>query len=141
MNLMRYEPWAPAGTFLREFDRLLQTPGREAANQWVPAVDIRELEDAFVVLVDVPGVEASEIEISVENGVLSLSGSRELEQSESTDNYNRIERASGKFVRRFTLPDDIDPEAVTARSQNGVLEISLPKSPNTLPRRIDIAVN
>ncbi len=141
MNQMRYEPWTPAGTFRREIDRLLQTPSRAAASQWVPAVDIREDENAFVVLMDMPGVEPSEIEIAVENGVLTLSGSRELDHSETADGYNRMERASGKFLRRFTMPDDIDPEAVTARSHNGVLEISLPKSPQTLPRRIEIAVN
>lgn len=141
MNLMRYEPCAPAGTFRREIDRLLQTPGRTAVSQWVPAVDIREDESGFVVLMDVPGVDPSEIEIAVENGVLSLTGSRKLDNTESADTYNRIERVSGKFQRRFTIPDDIDPEAVTARSHNGVLEISIPKSPKTLPKRVEIAVN
>ena len=141
MNLMRCEPWDTARTFSREIDRLLRNPDRPFVSQWVPAVDIREQEDRFLVQLDVPGVNPADIELAVENGVLTISGSRTLEHVEASEGYSRVERQSGKFQRRFTLPDDIDPEAVTARSENGVLEIRIPKSPQTQPRRVEISVN
>ena len=141
MNLMRYEPWDTANTFGREIDRLFRGAVRQDGNDWVPAVDIREEEDKFVMHLDVPGVNPSDIEIAVEDSVLTLSGSRQSEQTEESDGYKLVERARGKFLRRFTLPDDIDPDTVSARSNNGVLEISIPKSPKSQPRRVEIAVN
>lgn len=143
MHMMSYEPWTAANTFRREIDRLCNGAGTEqvSASQWVPAVDIREENERFVVLVDVPGVDPSTIDIAVEKGVLSLTGSRTLESSENSDNFRRAERISGKFQRRFTLPDNIDSDAVSARSENGVLEIAIPKSPQVQPRRVEIAVS
>lgn len=141
MHMMRYEPWTPANTFRREIDRLFNGTDNVSVSQWTPAVDIREEDDRFVFLMDVPGVNPSDIDIEVENGVLTLSGSRTLENTENTDNFSRVERISGKFHRRFTLPKDIDADAVTARSNNGVLEVNIPKLPQVQPRRIEIAVN
>lgn len=142
MNLIRYEPWATARSLNREIDRLFRTPGRPStAAQWVPAVDIREDADRFMLLLDVPGVDPKDIEIAVENSVLSLSGNRQSDQTDEAEGYRRVERISGHFLRRFTLPDDVDAAAIAATSKNGVLEISIPKSPQAQPRRVEIAVS
>ncbi|MDH3647180.1 MAG: Hsp20/alpha crystallin family protein [Gammaproteobacteria bacterium] len=135
MNLMRYEP------LHREIDRIFRGFGENCSTNWVPAVDIREDEDRFVLHLDVPGVDPAQIDIAVEDAVLSLSGTRESDQAQEHDGYRRVERVSGKFLRRFTLPDGVDPEAVTARSNNGVLEVSIPKAPQAKPKRIEVTVN
>ena len=135
MNLMRYEP------FHREIDRFFRGSGEHRPTAWVPAVDIREDDDRFVLDLDVPGVKPAEIDIAVENGVLTLSGARESDTTQERDGYRRVERASGKFLRRFTLPEGVDPESVTARSNNGVLEVSIPKAQQAQPKRIEVSVN
>ncbi len=139
MTLMRYEPWEAARQLHSEIDRLFRHD-RENVSDWMPAVDIREEEDRYVVQADVPGVKPEDIEITMEDGVLSLSGTREASTREERKGYSRVERVSGKFFRRFTLPDGVDAEEVSARSNNGVLEISIPKQPQAQSRRINVNV-
>ncbi|MBT8137680.1 MAG: Hsp20/alpha crystallin family protein [Gammaproteobacteria bacterium] len=141
MNLMRYEPWDTARSLHREIDRLFRDIGsrdRETVADWVPAVDLQEQEDCFLLHVDVPGVDPQNIDIAVEGGVLTLSGQRESTSSDDHKGFRRVERISGRFLRRFTLPDGVDTEAVSARSENGVLEISIPKAARTQRKRIEI---
>ena len=142
MNLMRYEPWDAARSLHREIDRLFRDSGavrdRDAVADWVPAVDLREEEDRFLLHVDVPGVNPEDIDIAVEGGVLTLSGHRESSSTDEKKGFRRVERVSGRFLRRFTLPDGVDPEAVAARSENGVLEISVPKAARAQRKRIEI---
>ncbi|NNF66684.1 MAG: Hsp20/alpha crystallin family protein [Gammaproteobacteria bacterium] len=135
MNLMRYEP------FHREIDRIFRGISENQTGEWVPAADIREEDDRFLLHLDVPGVNPEHIEISLEDSVLSLSGTRESSQSEERNGFHRVERVSGKFLRRFTLPEGVDPESVSARSDNGVLEVSIPKVPQAKPKKIAVAVN
>ena len=142
MNLMRYEPWEAARQLHSEIDRLFRHNGeRDSVSDWMPAVDIREESGEYIVQADVPGVNPEEIEITMEDGVLSLSGSRESSSEENREGYRRVERVSGKFFRRFSLPDGVDPEGVTARSNNGVLEISIPKQPQAQRRRVNVKVD
>lgn len=144
MALMRYEPFNLLNQLQREVNRLLDT-GRfgdeEAGNilaDWAPAVDIKEEPNQFVIHTDLPGVDIKDIEITLENGVLSLRGQRTAEKEEETGQYRRVERVRGSFLRRFSLPDVADADKVTAKCKDGVLEVVVPKTQAAQPRRITI---
>jgi len=101
-------------------------------------VDIKEEANQFIIHADLPGVEVKDIDISLENGVLTLKGQRSIEQKEETDKYRRVERVRGSFLRRFSLPDAVDAEKVSAKCRDGVLELLVPKREAAQPRRIAI---
>ncbi len=144
MALMRYEPFNLLNQLQREVNRLLDT-GRfgdeEAGNilaDWAPAVDIKEEPNQFVIHADLPGVDIKDIDITLENGVLTLKGQRAAEKSEETEQYRRVERVRGTFLRRFSLPDVADADKVSAKCKDGVLEVMVPKRESAQPRRIAI---
>jgi HSP20 family protein len=112
--------------------------GEITAAAWAPAVDITEEDGAYVVRADVPGVDPKDIELNMENGVLTLRGERKSEFKEEKSNYHRVERITGSFYRRFTLPDTADSENISAKYANGVLEVRIPKQEKVLPRRIEV---
>lgn len=145
MTLMRYQPLTSVSDLQREINRLFDAPWKrdEDANgvmssDWAPAVDIREEDSQFVLYVDVPGIEPGQIEITFENGVLTLKGQREHVREEEQNSYKRMERVRGTFMRRFTLPDTVDGDAISARTENGVLQVIVPKGAKAQPRRIEI---
>jgi len=107
-------------------------------SQWTPRVDIREEDGRFVIQADLPGVDPADVEILMDKGILSIKGERKNEFDDSDEHYSRIERRYGIFHRRFALPDSADAEGITAEGRNGVLEISIPKRPETTPRRIQV---
>ena len=141
MNITRFEPWSFVDLLHRDLDRLAGRP-RIAADSpvtdWVPAVDILEENDRFVMRADVPGVLPEHIDVSMDAGVLSVSGERLSEELSEEAGVQRIERASGRFFRRFTLPDTADADAITARVKDGILEVSIPKTPEVQARRISV---
>ncbi|HJO36282.1 MAG TPA: Hsp20/alpha crystallin family protein [Gammaproteobacteria bacterium] len=146
MALVRQDPWQALAEMRDEFDRLFTQRNAQNADhsrvvtsQWTPAVDVREEEGRFVIYADVPGVQPGDIEVTMEHGILTLRGERRLEQTEAENGFSRIERAWGSFYRRFSLPDTADAEAISARTENGVLQIVIPKRPETQPRRIEVA--
>jgi HSP20 family protein len=110
----------------------------EAEANWAPSVDIHESADKFVVLADLPGVESKDIEITAENSVLTLRGRRQFERRENQKGFERLERVSGTFLRRFTLPDNVQTDQIKARYNNGVLEVSIPKVAAPEPRRVSV---
>ena len=112
--------------------------GEVTAAAWAPAVDIKEEDGAYVVHADIPGVDPKNIELNMENGVLTLRGERKSEVKEEKDNYHRIERVTGSFYRRFTLPDTADSDNISAKYTNGVLEVRIPKQEKVQPRRIQV---
>jgi HSP20 family protein len=114
------------------------TRNEVTAAAWAPAVDIKEEDGAYVVHADLPGVDPKNIDLNMENGVLTLRGERKSEVKEEKDNYHRIERITGSFYRRFTLPDTADSENISAKYTNGVLEVRIPKQEKVLPRRIEV---
>ncbi len=128
--------------FKQFFDRALHEADGDQSNvvtsQWAPRVDIKEEGNRFVIFADIPGVEPEQIEISMDKGILSIKGERTTASSEETEQYSRVERAHGAFYRRFSLPDSADADGITASGRNGVLEISIPKKPETTPRRIKV---
>jgi HSP20 family protein len=136
MPVVRYEPWALLNRLHRELDQTFDTAGRDAT--WSPAVDIHEENDRFVVHADLPGVKPADIEITAEKGVLSLKGIRNFEQRKDDGHYSRVERVSGKFVRTFTLPENVQTEAIKASFKDGVLELTIPKAAKAEPRRIEV---
>jgi len=146
MALVPYREWLPFTQLREEINRLFnaldegETSGATAA--WVPAVDIHEYDDRFELYVDLPGVDPSDVEVTLANGVLTLSGERSTAKPVNKDRHEvqmRIERGSGKFYRRFILPDSIDSENIQARGRNGVIEITIQKQAKAQPRRIKVA--
>lgn len=107
-------------------------------SQWAPRVDIKEEANRFVILADIPGVDPKEIDISMDKGILSIKGERKAQTALENDRYTRLERSRGTFYRRFSLPDSADAEGIKATGRHGELEISIPKRPETTPRRITI---
>lgn len=144
MNVAIYEPWRLVNRLHRDLDRLMGTPvaagddETAAVTSWIPAIDIREEEKQFVLHADLPGVDPANIEVTLDNGVLTIRGRRELAEREERKGYRRVERVSGEFFRRFSLPDTADSNSVKARCTNGVLEVVIPKQPQVLPRRISV---
>lgn len=151
MNLGRHGIWNTgnwsAGNRLPDeirqaFDRFLQPEDNDASSvvtsQWAPRVDIREDEQRFVILADIPGVDPAQIEVSMDKGILAIKGEREAGSAESGSTFTRVERARGTFHRRFALPDSADAEGITANGKFGVLEIVIPKKAQATPRRITI---
>jgi HSP20 family protein len=106
---------------------------------WMPKVDIYETKDAICVRAELPGVDKAAVNVEVKDGVLTLRGERKLEKEVKEENYHRIERSYGTFHRSFSLPSSVDEEKVTARMNDGVLEVDLPKKEQAKPKQIRIA--
>ena len=142
MTLTRYEPWSLHRALLNEFTRAVDASAQDGSSgataDWTPTVDIAEHGDKFVLSADIPGVDPASVEVTLERGVLTLSGQREKTVEAAGVEHRRVERASGRFFRRFALPDTIDGEAVSASGKHGVLEIVIPKRPASQPRRIAV---
>lgn len=138
MVLARYETRNPWSQFHQELNRMLGESSSVATSDWVPVVDIREDKDKFVLHADLPGVKREDIDVTMEEGVLSIRGERRLEEVKEEGEYKRIERAHGTFYRRFSLPDTADPDKISARCDEGVLEVVIPKRETVKPRRIEI---
>ncbi len=146
MHITRFEPWSLMNLLQRDFEQLAgrrfaaanpDDNGKSVAD-YVPAVDVVEESDRFVLRADLPGVDPKDITISMENGSLSLTGERHSEKSQNANGLHRIERLSGKFYRRFSLPESADAENITAKSANGILEVAIPKKPLVQSRRITV---
>jgi HSP20 family protein len=114
--------------------------GNGALRRWIPAMDLVEEDDEFVLRADLPGVAEDDVKVELEDNVLSVSGERRSEHDERGEGYRRIERASGSFSRSLTLPEGIDPAGINARFERGVLEVRVPKPAQRKPRRVAIAV-
>ncbi len=144
MTLMKTtNPWSLLEEFNREFARMM--PGfadddsRVVGSTWSPAVDIKEEDDRFVIRADIPGVPPEDIEVSMEQGVLTIKGHRKHEVEEGKEGWHRVERAYGTFMRRFALPENVDADKISATSKDGVLELVLPKAQqDDQPRKIKV---
>lgn len=105
---------------------------------FTPAVDIHETKEGYELLADLPGMKSEDVDLTVENGVLTVSGERKAEKTEEKEGYRRIERSYGSFRRSFTLPKGVDPESIQANVENGQLRILVPKPVAELPRKIKV---
>ncbi len=145
-NVVRQNPWSLMPRLQDEINRLFGTMSENdsssATAAWVPPVDIQEYNDRFEIYVDLPGVDPSRVDLTLEGGILTLSGQRADEISESRSNeiqYRRTERSHGHFYRRFVLPDTADSQGVNATGKNGVLTVTIAKHAKAMPRRIKIS--
>jgi HSP20 family protein len=133
MSITLREPWQ----FLNQFNRDFGAAGANSSTvSFIPAVDVREEKDRFVVQADLPGVAPTDIDVTAEKGVLTLRGERKQEKREEAAGYERIERVSGSFTRRFALPENAQADAIKARFTHGVLEVSIPKQPEVAAKRV-----
>jgi HSP20 family protein len=105
----------------------------------MPAVDVREEDDRFVLSADIPGVERKDVEVTMEDGVLTIKGERHAETEEKREGFHRRERVHGTFLRQFTLPDTVDADSISATVKEGVLHIEIPKQAKPEPRKITVA--
>lgn len=143
MAPIRYEPWQLVARLHDEINRALgdwtdnDTSGATA--DWVPAADVEEYVDRFELFVDLPGVAAEDVEITLESGVLTLAGERRVARPVEPISHHRRERGHGRFYRRFILPDTVDADRVEAAERNGVLEIKIHKQAAAQPKRIEVA--
>lgn len=119
--------------------RLMSEP--RASRPWSPAVDILETEDAVTLKADLPDVKTEDIDVRVENGTMTLKGSRKFEKDENVKGYHRIERSYGEFVRSFAVPPTVETDKVGAEYKNGVLTITLPKKETAKPRQVKIEIH
>jgi HSP20 family protein len=140
MTILRYEPWSLVNRLHRHLDEAFTADAGDSDGAWwIPQVDVHEEPERFAVLVDVPGVEPKDIEITAEKGVLTVRGERHAATETDSSAYRRLERRSGKFLRRFTLPDSANLDAISAKHTHGVLEVTIPKQAKLQPRRIEVA--
>jgi HSP20 family protein len=147
MAIVRWEPLRELSTLQNEMNRLFgtafDTPDQGSSStlrRWMPAMDLVETADHFVLRADLPGMSEEDVNIEVEERVLTVSGERKAEHTDDTDGFHRVERAFGSFSRSLTLPEGVDAEAVSASFDRGVLEVRIPKPAQRKPRKISIGV-
>ncbi|HZU40441.1 MAG TPA: Hsp20/alpha crystallin family protein [Solirubrobacteraceae bacterium] len=149
MALIRWEPVRELNTIQNEMNRLFNTffetpattgSGGGNLRRWIPAMDLLETQDDFVLRADLPGLSEGDVNIELEDNVLTISGERKAEHEERKEGYYRVERAWGSFSRSLTLPEGINPDAVKAAFDRGVLEVRIPKPEQRKPRKVAISV-
>ena len=134
--LMRPEPFSQE--INRLFNTLFDQSTDVAAQRWVPAMDLVEAEDHFVLKADLPGLAEGDVAIEIQDGTLTISGERQAEHEQHERGWFRVERQFGRFSRSLSLPEGIDADAVTAEFHNGVLSVRIPKPEERKPRRVEI---
>ena len=146
MALVRWDPFRELNPLGNHFTRFFDRNGFDwsdhtptATTAWVPKVDIFENESDLVVRAELSGIDPKEVELSVENNVLTISGERRLEYDEKKDNYHRVERSYGSFSRSFSLPRIVNKDKIRVDYKDGVLAVHLPKQEEAKPRQIKIA--
>jgi HSP20 family protein len=145
-TIARLEPFRGLSTLHDQFNRLFQesyrhAPEESAFSSWAPAVDIYETPNELVVKADLPDVSEKDIDVRVENNLLTIRGERKFEKSVPEENFLRIERTYGSFSRSFSLPNTVNPEAIGAEYKNGDLTVTLPKREESKPRQVKVTVN
>jgi HSP20 family protein len=148
MALIRWEPVRELNSLQDEmnqlFSRFFDTPstvGGQQLRRWIPAMDLVETPDQFVLRADLPGMSEKDVKIELENNVLTVSGERKSEHESKGEGFYRVERASGAFSRSLTLPEGVDPDQIDARFDKGVLEVRIPKPEQRKPHRVAISVD
>ncbi|HWE09482.1 MAG TPA: Hsp20/alpha crystallin family protein [Solirubrobacteraceae bacterium] len=147
MALIRWEPVRELGTIQNEMNRLFNsffdTPAPangQALRRWVPPMDLVETETDFVLRADLPGMSEADVNIELDDAVLTISGERKAEHEDRKAGYYRVERSFGSFRRSLTLPEGVAPESIKATFDRGVLEVAVPKPEQRVPRKVQISV-
>jgi HSP20 family protein len=147
MALVRWEPARELNSLQQEMNRLFSTffdtptaGNGSPTRRWIPAMDLVETDDHYVLTADLPGLSQDDIDLEFEGDVLTLSGERRSEHAERNEGYYRLERATGSFSRSLTLPEGVDPDAVEATFDKGVLTVRIPKPEQRKPKKVAIQV-
>jgi HSP20 family protein len=150
MALIRWEPVRELQTMQNEMNRLFNTffdsptpgngGGHGVARRWIPAMDVVETGDHFVLRADLPGLSENDVKIEVEDNVLTISGERKAEHEQQGEGYYRVERAFGSFSRSLTLPEGVEADGIQANFNSGVLEVRIPKPEQHKPRKVQISL-
>jgi HSP20 family protein len=150
MALIRWEPVRELHTMQSEMNRLFNTffdspnaggnGAQSPLRRWIPAMDVVETEDHFVLRADLPGLSEDDVNIELDDNVLTISGQRKSEHEQRNEGYYRVERAFGSFSRSLTLPEGVDAEGIEASFDNGVLEVRIPKPEQQKPRKVQISL-
>ena len=147
MSVSRNEPWALLNQLQRHLNHYFDSAESSDTNassaataDWVPPADIEEYADRFIMKIDIPGVDVGAVEITLEQGILTVVGNRPKDRAENDLQRGRIERPTGRFHRHFALPETVDSNGVQAAGKNGVLQIIIPKQPKAQAKRIKVAL-
>ena len=148
-TIVRWDPFREMATLQERLNRAFddawgraRRPDEEfVSGSWLPAVDVRETKDAVEISAELPGLDPKDVEVSVENGILTLKGARQFEKATEGETYHRVERSYGAFERSFNLPTNVDAEKVRAVYRHGVLHLTLPKREEAKPKSIAIKVD
>ncbi len=148
MTLVRWDPFRELEEMSDRLNRMFSRPaiatknGKEALTvaDWTPTVDISESDGEYLIKAELPEVKKEDVKVTLEDGVLTLTGERRQEKEEKTTKYHRVERSYGSFVRSFSLPELVDETKVKAEYKDGVLSLHLPKSEKAKPRAIEVKV-
>lgn len=144
MSIIKYDPFRELRSLQDEMNRLFMTNYSRGSEEgftsgaWSPKVDIFENKENLVIEAELPGMQREDVDVSIENNVLTLRGERKFEKKDEGDNYHRVERSYGAFTRSFTLPQTVTAEGATADFKNGVLRVQLLKREETKARKIEI---
>jgi HSP20 family protein len=144
MNIVRYDPFRELRSLQDEMNRLFTSSFSRGEGDemmrgaWSPSVDIFENKNEIVLEAELPGMKPEDVDISIENNVLTIHGERRFEKKDENDNFHRVERSYGSFTRSFTLPPTVSSENAQAEFENGVLRLTLAKHEEAKPRRIEI---
>jgi HSP20 family protein len=145
-TIARWEPFRGVSALQDQINRLFndafeRTGEQSSLSAWSPAVDIYETEQQLVVKADLPDVDPKDLDIRVENNVLTIRGERKFDKKVNEENYLRVERSYGSFARSFTLANTVNTDDIKAEFQNGVLTLSIPKREEAKPKQIKVNVN
>jgi len=145
MNLTSWEPFRDLEEFVNRIAPALtrwrgEIDGHGQAVQWSPTADISETDREYIVRAELPGVARKDVKVTVEDGVLTLSGERQYEKEDKSERFHRVERFQGSFARSFSLPDCADASAISAESKDGTLTVHIPKTESAKPKAIDVKV-
>ena len=149
MALIRWEPARELQTIQQEMNRLFGTffdspvvagSNGESGRRWIPAMDLVERDGEYVLRADLPGVDEKDVNVELDDNVLTISGERRSEHEQRKQGYYRVERASGRFSRSLTVPEGVDPQSIRANFENGVLDVRIPKPEERKPLKVAISV-
>ncbi|MFC4257584.1 Hsp20/alpha crystallin family protein [Marinobacter lacisalsi] len=149
-NLTRWNPVNEFEDLINRYNRYFGLPATNGEREgkdlfrrtdWAPAVDIKETKEAFVIEAELPGMKKEDVKVTVHDGVLTIQGERKKEEETGDDKHHRVERVYGSFLRRFTLPDNVDEDSIRARFKEGVLSLTLTKAEPAEPKAIEVAVD
>ena len=145
MNMVRFDPFRELEDLSSRLGTYFNRAGRPRAeidgfSEWMPAVDVQETDAEYLIKADLPEVPKGDVKVGLENGILTIEGERKQEKEEKGKKFHRVERTYGKFVRRLSVPSEVDEQKIAAEFKEGVLSVHLPKTPMAKPRNIDVKV-